>query len=122
MSPRFLGKRQHLKQMPIKCDEVFFDQRISSIGVLIGEDSKDGADLVVAVVGEAISIGDEHQEHVEQQFMMIEAGPEAVAQEPVLYERETACDLSHSMRTERLFLVGHGRAPFICDSNVGPRP
>ena len=96
-----------LKKMTVKGDQVFFDEPVSGRQVVVEGEAKQRTDFVVAVVRQAVSVRDQDEKDIEQAFVLVQAAPEAIAQEAVLDEGEAAGDLSPAIRTQGLF-VNHG--------------
>jgi len=61
------------------------------------------ADPIIAVIGNALSVGHQGQEEIEQQFMMVECGPESFTQETMFDKGETALDFTDTSGVEKLF-------------------
>src|SRR6516162_919787 len=59
------GQRQHLKEMAIKCDEVFFDERIARHEVVIQGQLQQCTDLIEAVIGQAVAVGYKDQKDIQ---------------------------------------------------------
>jgi hypothetical protein len=74
----FFWKGQDLKKLTIKGNEVVFDQRVSCQNVLIDRNPKESADFIIAIEGHAASIPYDDQKKIEQKFMVIETGKEAI--------------------------------------------
>ena len=53
----FFRKGEDLVEAAIKGDEVFFDQCVSGKEVVIQGESKKCSDFMIAVIGQAVSIG-----------------------------------------------------------------
>jgi hypothetical protein len=51
-----LGQIQHLKKGPVKGDQILSDQSVSGFDVVIDTDLKQGADGIIGVKGQAITI------------------------------------------------------------------
>jgi hypothetical protein len=103
--------------------EIQIDQDISGFDVLVGTDTQKRAELVVAVVGEPVPIRDQDQQEVEQELLMSEVRPEAIAEKPMLDGSESSLDHSNPLGTDQL-LLNHDRSPFGEKANTvrGPAP
>ena len=97
-------KGEHLEDAAVESDKILLDQLISGFEVVIEANLKERADLVVTVEGQPVTIGDQDQEEIEQQFMMVEA-PESVPEEPMFDEGETSLNRSHSLGTSGLLWI-----------------
>ena len=64
---------------------------------------EEGADIVIAVIRQSLAIRYQDQENIEQEFMMAESFPKAIAQEPMLNKGETVVDSADSLRIKRFF-------------------
>jgi hypothetical protein len=65
-----LRQREDLEGATIKGDEVLFNEAVPCQYELIDRDFQKGAHLVIGVKRQAVSIGHEHQEEVEQKLMV----------------------------------------------------
>jgi hypothetical protein len=81
---RLFGKGEDLEAVTVEGEKIVFDQRIPRPDAVVDRQVKDRADLVVAVKGDAVSIGSEDQEEVEDNLLVGEGLQETVSQEPVL--------------------------------------
>jgi hypothetical protein len=93
-----LGKRENLESETVKGDEVLFNEPIPCQDELVDADSQKGAHLVIGVKRQAVSVGHEHQEQVEQKLTACESVEKPLFEETVLDESETAGDLTVSFR------------------------
>jgi hypothetical protein len=88
------GQREHLKEVAIKGEEVLLDERITGDEVVIERELQQGTYLIEAVVGQAVAVGHQDQKDVQQQLMVREAGPKAIAYEAMLKESKATGDLA----------------------------
>ena len=72
-------KREDLKEMAIKGDEVLVDEGIAGHEVVLKREPQQRTDLIVAVVRQAVSVRHHDEKHIEQEFMLAQAAPEAIA-------------------------------------------
>jgi hypothetical protein len=66
-----------------------------------------GTELVVAVEGKAVAIGDKYKEEIEQEFVVGKSAEKPITEEPMLDVGKTSPDSSKSLRDKRLFF-DHG--------------
>lgn len=59
------GEREHLKDVPIKHDEVLVDQGISCHEVVLAGALEQRTNLIEAVVGQAVSVSHENQKDIQ---------------------------------------------------------
>jgi hypothetical protein len=103
-----LGReRKDLEGAAVKGQEVLFPESVSCQDEIIHTDPQKGGDCIIAVERQTTSVGDEHQEEVEQQFLVIEAVEETLSEETVLDEAEGAGDLTDPVGTKDDFFY-HG--------------
>jgi hypothetical protein len=88
------GQREHLKEVAIKGDEVLLEERITGDKVVIERELQQGTDLIEALGGQAVAVGHQDQQDVQQPLMVREAGPKAIAYEAMLKESKAAGDLA----------------------------
>lgn len=93
----FFWKGEDLEAVAVEGEKIMFDQRISSQDVVVDPQVKDRADLVIAVKGDAVSIGCEREEEIEDNLVVGEALEEAVPQEPVLDCGKASLDPASSL-------------------------
>jgi hypothetical protein len=98
------GQRENLECAAVKGDEVLFDEPIPCQDELIDRDSQKGAHFVIGVKRQAVPVGHEHQEQVEQKFTVGEGVEKTLFEEPVLDESEGASDLTDPLGTKDDFL------------------
>lgn len=91
---RVSGQREHLKEVAIKGDEVLLDERMTGEEGGIERERQQGTDLIEAVVGQAGAVGHKDYKDVQQQFMVREAGPKAIAYEAMRKESKAASNLA----------------------------
>ena len=72
-------QREHLKEVPIKCNEVLFNERMTRDEVVIQGELQQRTNLIEAVVGQAMTISHQDEKHLEQECMLAETAPEAIA-------------------------------------------
>jgi hypothetical protein len=106
-----LGKRENLESATVKGDEVLFNEPVPCQDELIDADSQKGAHLVIGVKRQAVSVGDEHQEQVEQKFTVTEGVEKPLFEETVLDKSETAGDLTDPVGTKDHFSHHGLRSP-----------
>jgi len=87
-------QREELEGAAVKGNEVLVNEPIPGQDELINRDPQKGADLLIAVERQAVSIGCEHQEEVEQKFMVGEAVEKALFEKAMLDEAESAGDFT----------------------------
>jgi hypothetical protein len=105
-----LGQREDLEGAAIKGDEVLSNEPVPGQDELIDRDSQKGAHLVIGVKRQAVSVGHEHQEQVEQKFTVGEGEEEALFEEAMLDKSEGASDLTDPVGTKDDFFH-HGLRP-----------
>ena len=110
-------KGEHLEDAAVESDKILLDQLISGFEVVIEAHLQERAKLVVAVEGKAMTIGDQDQKEIEQQFMMGKSAPEPVPEEPMFDGGEAPLNGAQSLWDKRL-LVDHGPAPFAVEANT----
>jgi len=93
-------KGEDLETVAVEGKQVFIDERVSGQDIVIHTQAKGPADPVIAVKGNAISIGCEDQEKVKEKLVVGEALHETVLKQPVLDEGKASGDLSSSFRQE----------------------
>jgi hypothetical protein len=104
------GQREHLKDVPVKHDEILVDQGISSEEGVIKGALEQRTNLIEAVVGQAVSVSHEDQKDIQQELMLAEAAPEALASAAMLEEREAAGNLADALGTQGT-LFNHDAPP-----------
>jgi hypothetical protein len=104
------GQREDLEGAAIKSDEVLFNEAISCQDELIDADSQKGAHLVIRVKRQAVSVGHEHQELVEQKLAVGDGEEEALFEKAVLDKSEGAGDSADPVGTKD-DLFHHGLRP-----------
>jgi hypothetical protein len=72
------GQIQNLKQVVVKSDEIFADQAVSGLNVLIKTDLEKTANRVVGVEGQAIAIRGQHKEEIQKDFYWIQGCQESI--------------------------------------------
>ena len=72
-------QREHLKEVAIKRNEVLLDEGIAGEEVVIQGELQQRTYLIEAVVRQTIAISDQDQKHLEQELMLAETAPEAIA-------------------------------------------
>jgi hypothetical protein len=115
-----LRKGEYLEDAAVESDKILLDQLISGLEVIIEAHLQKGAKLVVAVEGKAMTIGNQDEKEIEQQFMMGKSAPEPVTEEPMFDGGEAPLDGTQSLRDKRFF-VDHGLAPFGLEANTQHR-
>jgi hypothetical protein len=113
-------KGEHLKDAAVESDKILLDQLISGLEVLIEAHLQERAKLVVAVKGKAMTIGDQNQKEIEQQFMMGKSAPEPISEESMFDGGEASLNGTQSLWDKR-FLVDHDFAPFGVEANTQHR-
>jgi hypothetical protein len=97
--------------MAVKGDKVLINESISGSEVLAEIKIQDFTDLVITVVGKAVSVPYQHQEQIQDQLLMREALEEAIPKEPMLDEAEASGQSANAIAADnRLF--DHGSPPF----------
>jgi hypothetical protein len=99
-----------LENSAVKSDQIFVDQPVSGADVLVKIHLQQGANGVVTVKREPISIRGEHQKQVEKDFLLLQRGQESIAKKPVRDEAEPTIDAPDTIRVEN-FLFYH-QVPF----------
>jgi len=103
-----LGRqREDLEGAAVKGQEILFPESVPCQDEFIHRDPQKGGDCIIAVERQTASVGDEHQEEVEQQFLVSEAVEETLSEEAVLDEAEGAGDLTDPAGTKDDFFY-HG--------------
>ncbi len=100
-------QREHLERRSVKS----VDQPLSGRKILIGTDAQKSKSLVGALLGEPIAVGHHHRKEVEQNFVVAEGGPEAMARETMLDEGKACGDGAHPTGTQWRSL-DHGSPPW----------
>ena len=59
-----------MEHAAVKSDEVLSNQLVSGMDVVIETHPQKGAELVIAVVGKSMPVGDENKEEIEQDLIM----------------------------------------------------
>lgn len=103
------GKGEDLEPVTVEGKEVFVDESISGQDVVVDPKAQDRADPVVAVKGDAVSIGCEDQEEVQEKLVVCETLKEPVPEEPVFECGKASRNLSSSFGHEE-GSVNHGSA------------
>jgi hypothetical protein len=103
----FCGQIEHLKESPVKSDQILLDKGISSQEVIVHRKLKQGADGLIGVEGQAVAVGDQDKEKVQQQLFRIEGRKKALREKAVGDKAEAALYASHSIRVKDL-LLDHG--------------
>jgi len=94
------GQGEDLEGAAVKGDEVLVNEPVPCQDKLIDRDSHKGADCVIAVKRQAVTVAHQHQEQVEGTFMVGEGGEKAIFEEPMLDEAEGAGDLTNTVGTK----------------------
>ena len=94
---------EELEGAAVKGDEVLVNESVPRQDELINTDPQKGADLLIAVERQSVSIGCEHHEQVEQKFMVGEAVEKALFEETMLDEAEGAGDFTDPVGTKNDF-------------------
>jgi hypothetical protein len=68
--------REDLKEVAIKGNKVLLDQSIAGEKVVIQGELQQRTELIEAVVGQAVSISDQDQKHIEEKLMLTETAPD----------------------------------------------
>ena len=76
---RCRGQSEHLKEMPIKRNEILVDQGIASHKVVIKGECQQRTDRSATVGGQPVAVGNQHEQDLQSQCMVAEARPEAIA-------------------------------------------
>ena len=113
-------KGEHLEDAAVESDKILLDQLISGFEVVIEAQLQERAKLVVAVKGKAMTIGDQNQKEIEQQFMMGKSAPEPISEESMFDGGEASLNGTQSLWDKR-FLVDHDFAPFRVEANTQHR-
>jgi len=72
-------QREHLKEVAIKRNQVLLDEGIAGEEVVIQGELQQRTYLIEAVIGETVAISDQDEKHLEQERMLAETAPEAIA-------------------------------------------
>src|SRR5262245_5733130 len=72
-------QREYLKEVAIKRNEVLVDQGVSCHEVSIEGALEERTNLIEAVVGQTMAISDQDEKHIEQELLLAETAPEAIA-------------------------------------------
>ena len=62
----------------VKRDEVFVDEAVAYLDVLVGAEPQGGADSVVGIEADAVAIASQHEEEVQRALDVGKRGEEAV--------------------------------------------
>jgi hypothetical protein len=106
------GQRQDLERAAVEGYEVLFNEAIPCRDELIHGDFQKGAHPVIGVKRQAVSVGHEHQEQVEQKFTVGEGVEKTLFEEAMLDKSEGAGDLTDPVGTKDDFLHHGLRPPF----------
>jgi hypothetical protein len=106
----FCGQVEHLKQGPIKGDQVFSDEGVPGPKVVVYRELEQRTNGVVGVKGKTLAVGDQDQEKVQEQLFLIEGRKKAVGEKTVGDKAEAALNASDSIGVEDL-LLDHGWVP-----------
>ena len=93
-------QREHLKELAIKRDEVLLDEGITGEEVVIQGELSQRTDLLEALGGQAVSSSDQDHKPLEEQCMLTEPAPEAIADEAMLEESKAAGNLANPLGTQ----------------------
>jgi hypothetical protein len=112
----FCGQIEHLKESPIKSDQILLDEAISSQEVIVHRKLKQGADGIIGVERQTMAVRDQDEEKVQQQLFLIEGRKKAIREKAVGDKAEAALNASHSIGVEDLLLdhCGAPRSMMIC--------
>jgi hypothetical protein len=110
---RFCGQIEHLKEGPIKNDQIFFYEGVSGPDVIVHRKLEQGADGIVGVEGQTLAVRDQDEEKVQQQLFLIEGRKKALREKAVGDKAETAFDPPYTLRPEHC-LFDHGPQPPFC--------
>lgn len=105
-----LGQGQDLEVTTVKGDEVLFNEAVPCQNELVDRDSQNGAHLFIRVKRQAVSVGHEDQEHVEQKFTVGEVVEKPLFEESMLDKPERAVNLTDPVGTNDDFFH-HGLGP-----------
>jgi fructose-specific component phosphotransferase system IIB-like protein len=100
-------QREYLKEVAIKRDEVLVDQGVACHEVVIKGALEERTNLIEAVVGQTVAISDQDEKHIEQELMLAEAAPEAIAYEAMLDESEAAGNLADPLGAQGTLFNHH---------------
>jgi hypothetical protein len=93
---------KYLEHTAVKSDEVLLNQLVPGLDVVIEAHPQKRADLVVAVVGKSMPIGDENKEEIEQEFVVGKRAEEAGSEKPMLYVGEASLNGAEPLWDKRL--------------------
>jgi len=94
------GQREDLEQVAVKGDEVLVNEPVPRQDKFIDRNAQKGADCVITVERQAVTVAHQYQEQVEGTFMVGEGGEKAIFEEPMLDEAEGAGDLTNTVGTK----------------------
>jgi hypothetical protein len=109
VSPRDaeLRQRQDLKLATVKSNQAFVDQTVARLDVIINGELEQLADFIVAVKAQPIAIRRQHQEKIQQIFVVAERDQKAIEQEAPVnpgkgwYQHPLALGQDQSFREHR---------------------
>ena len=108
---RVFGKRKHLKEGAVKNEEVFLDQGVSCLDIDVYGNAQVGADAVIGVERNTVSVPCQEQKQVKQQFVVREGVEKAILQEAMFNKGEGASNGSDPLWGKDVFF-NHGRLLF----------
>jgi hypothetical protein len=103
----FCGQIEHLKESPIKSDQILLDESISGPDVIVHRKLKQGADGIIGVERKTMAVRDQDEEKVQQQLFLTERGKKAIREKAVGDKAEAALNASNSIGVKDL-LLDHG--------------
>jgi hypothetical protein len=114
---RLCGQIEHLKESPIKSDQILLDEAISSQHVTVHRKLKQGADGIIGVEGQTVAVGDQDEEKVQEQLSLIKGGEKAIREKTVRDKAEARLNAPDALGVENPFF-DHGMPPFAYDCQV----
>jgi hypothetical protein len=107
---RVCGQIEHLKKGPVKSDQIFLDESVSGLDVVLHRKLEQGTNGIVGVKGQTLAVGDQNEEKVQEQLFLIEGRKKTVGDKAMRDKTETTFDPSYPLRPENP-LFDHGLMP-----------
>jgi hypothetical protein len=101
-----LRQGEDLEKGAVKDDQVLVDQLIAGNDIVIYRKTEQGADLVIVVIGQPLTVSRKHEEEIQEQFIMGEAGKKAASQKTVADPGEASIYLPDTVANKR-FSIDH---------------
>ena len=96
-----LRQREYLKATTIKSDEIFVDQPVARLNVLIDPKKQQRANRIITIKTHPFAVTDQDQKKIQQQLILIEAAVEAVLQKSMRDKTKSTFDSTNAVHHER---------------------